>query len=47
MPEQKLDLREQSIMQLLEEIHQQGPVGRSVAEINRDLQVERGAWDNF
>jgi hypothetical protein len=46
LPEQKLDLEQQSIMQLLEEIHKQRPVGRSVAEINRDLQAERDAWDN-
>jgi hypothetical protein len=46
LPERKPDLEQQSIMQLLEEIHKQRPVGRSVAEINRDLQAERDAWDN-
>lgn len=43
---QKTTLEGQSIMQLLEEIHKQRPVGRSVEEINRDLQAERDAWDN-
>jgi hypothetical protein len=46
IPEQKTTLEGQSIMQLLEEIHKQRPVGRSVQEINRDLQAERDAWDN-
>jgi hypothetical protein len=46
MPEQKPALERQSILQLLEEIHKQRPVGRSVEEINRDLQAERNAWDN-
>lgn len=41
LSEQKPDLEQQSIMQLLEAIHKQRPVGRSVAEINRDLQAER------
>ena len=35
----------QSILKLLEEIHRQRPVGRSVEEINRDFQAERDAWD--
>ncbi len=46
LPEQKPTLERQSILHLLEEIHQQRPIGRSVKEINRDLQVERDAWDN-
>jgi hypothetical protein len=46
LPEQKSALERQSILQLLEEIHKQRPVGRSVEEINRDLQAERDAWDN-
>jgi hypothetical protein len=46
LPEQKPALERQSILQLLEEIHKQRPVGRSVEEINRDLQAERDAWDN-
>ncbi|MBH8553585.1 hypothetical protein I8751_14635 [Nostocaceae cyanobacterium CENA357] len=46
IPEQKTTLEGQSIMHLLEEIHKQRPVGRSVEEINRDLQAERDAWDN-
>ncbi|MDY7004423.1 MAG: hypothetical protein SWX82_10820 [Cyanobacteriota bacterium] len=46
LPEQKPALKRQSILQLLEEIHRQLPVGRSVEEINRDLQAERDAWDN-
>jgi hypothetical protein len=46
IPEQKTTLQGQSIMQLLEEIHKQRPVGRSVEEINRNLQSERDAWDN-
>ena len=43
---QKPVLEKQSILKLLEEIHQQRPIGRSVEEINRDLQAERDAWDN-
>ncbi|MGF1990428.1 MAG: hypothetical protein RMY62_021510 [Nostoc sp. ZfuVER08] len=43
---QKTILEEQSIIHLLEEIHKQRPVGRSVEEINRDLEAERDAWDN-
>lgn len=46
LPEQKPTLERQSILHLLEEIHRQRPVGRRVEEINRDLQVERDAWDN-
>ena len=46
LPEQKPTLTRQSILQLLEEIHRQLPVGRSVEEINRDLQAERDAWGN-
>ncbi|MBR8835309.1 MAG: hypothetical protein DSM106950_15090 [Stigonema ocellatum SAG 48.90 = DSM 106950] len=46
LPDQKPTPEKQSILHLLEEIHRQRPVGRSVAEINRDLQVERDAWDN-
>ncbi len=46
IPEQKTTLEGQSIIHLLEEIHKQLPVGRSVEEINRDLQAERDAWDN-
>ncbi len=34
IPEQKTTLEGQSIMQLLEEIHKQRPVGRSVEELN-------------
>ena len=46
LPEQKPVLERQSILKFLEEIHRQRPVGRSVEEINRDLQAERDAWDN-
>ena len=46
LPEQKPVLESQSILQLLEQIHRQRPIGRSVEEINRDLQAERDAWDN-
>ena len=46
LPEQKPAPENQSILQLLEEIHKQRPFGRSVEEINRDLQAERDAWDN-
>ncbi len=46
LPEQKPAREKQSILKLLEEIHQQRPIGRSVEEINRDLQAERDAWDN-
>ncbi|WGV24978.1 hypothetical protein [Halotia branconii] len=46
IPEQKTTIEEQSIIHLLEEIHKQRPVGRSLEEINRDLQAERDAWDN-
>ncbi|MBD2413650.1 hypothetical protein FACHB389_15380 [Nostoc calcicola FACHB-389] len=46
IPEQKTTQEGQSIIHLLEEIHKQRPVGRSVEEINRDLQAERDAWDN-
>jgi hypothetical protein len=37
LPEQKPALEKQSILQLLEEIHQRRPVGRSVEETDRDL----------
>ncbi|BAY76826.1 hypothetical protein NIES25_32840 [Nostoc linckia NIES-25] len=40
---QKTTLEGQSIIHLLEEIHKQRPVGRSVEEINRDLEAERDA----
>ncbi|MDZ8096659.1 MAG: hypothetical protein RMZ42_32690 [Nostoc sp. DedQUE05] len=43
---QKTTLEGQSIIHLLEEIHKQRPVGRSVEEINQDLEAERDAWDN-
>jgi len=46
LPEHKPALESQSILKLLEEIHRQRPVGRSVEEINRDIQVEKEAWDN-
>ncbi|MDF5713742.1 MAG: hypothetical protein PUP93_07580 [Rhizonema sp. NSF051] len=46
LPEQKPAREKQSILKLLEEIHQQRPIGRSVEEINRDLQAERDAWDS-
>ena len=46
LPEQKPALKRQSILQFFEEIHRQIPVGKSVKEINRDLQAERDAWDN-
>ena len=46
LPEQKPAREKQSILKLLEEIHQQRSIGRSVEEINRDLQAERDAWDN-
>jgi hypothetical protein len=46
LPEQKPVIEKQSILELLEEIHRQRPVGRSVEEINRSLQAERDAWDN-
>lgn len=46
LPEQKSTLENPSILQLLEAIYRQRPVGRSVEEINRDLQAERDAWDN-
>ncbi|BDI14287.1 hypothetical protein ANSO36C_00890 [Nostoc cf. commune SO-36] len=46
LPEQKPDLESQSILKLLEEIHRERPVGRSVEEINRDIQLEKEAWDN-
>jgi hypothetical protein len=46
LPEQKPILESQSILKLLEKIHSQRPVGRSVEQIDRDLQAERDAWDN-
>lgn len=46
LPDQKPAPERQSILKLLEEIHRQRPVGRSVADINQDLQIERDAWDN-
>jgi hypothetical protein len=46
LPEQKPALEKQSILQLLEEIHRERPLGKTVEEINRDLQAERNAWDN-
>ncbi|MBW4693098.1 MAG: hypothetical protein KME27_15200 [Lyngbya sp. HA4199-MV5] len=46
LPEQKPVLESQSIQKLLQEIHRQRPVGRSLEEINRDLQIEKEAWDN-
>jgi hypothetical protein len=44
LPEQKLAPTGQSIVALIEEIHRQRPVGRSVEEINQDLYAERNAW---
>lgn len=46
LPKQKPVIEKQSILELLEEIHRQRPVGRSVEEINQALQAERDAWDN-
>jgi hypothetical protein len=46
LPEQQPALESQSIQKLLQEIHRQRPVGRSIEEINRDLQIEKEAWDN-
>jgi hypothetical protein len=46
LPEQKPGPEKQSVVRLLEEIHRQQPTGRSVEEINRELQAERDAWDN-
>ncbi len=43
---QKPDSERQSILNLLEEIHRQRPVGRSIEEINQDLDAERDGWDN-
>ena len=37
LPKQKPALERQSILQLLKEIYQQRPVGRSVEAIDRDL----------
>ena len=34
-----------SIVETLAAIHAQRPIGRSVEEINQDLQAERAAWD--
>lgn len=41
LPEQNLALKSQSILELLQQIHRQRPVGRGVEEINRDLQIEK------
>lgn len=46
LPEHQSNQEHQSISDLLKEIHSQRPVGRSIAEINRDLQVEQDAWGN-
>lgn len=45
LPTQKPALESQSILKLLEEVHRQRPTGRSIEEINRDLQAERDAWE--
>jgi hypothetical protein len=46
LPEQEAFTEDQSILKLLERIHSHRPAGRSIEEINRDLQAERNAWDN-
>ncbi|MDC0832823.1 hypothetical protein POG22_07330 [Geitlerinema sp. CS-897] len=39
-------LKDESIRDILAEIHAQRPENRSVEEIDRDLQIERNAWDS-
>ncbi|WP_017661486.1 hypothetical protein [Baaleninema simplex] len=39
-------LKDESIQDILAEIHAQRPETRSVEEIDRDLQTERDAWDS-
>ena len=46
LPNQPSVSTEQSIGEILAEIHSQGISGRSVEEINLDLQTERNAWDS-
>jgi hypothetical protein len=46
LPEKKSVSKSQSILEVIEEIRRQRPDGRSVEEINRDLQAERDAWDS-
>lgn len=45
LPESPTPAADRSILEILEEIHSRRPSGRSVEEINRDLQAERDAWD--
>ncbi|MGK7894342.1 MAG: hypothetical protein AB4372_12150 [Xenococcus sp. (in: cyanobacteria)] len=46
LPDQPSVSTEQSIGEILAEIHSQAISGRTVEEINRDLQAERDAWDS-
>ena len=46
LPDKPTGATPQSILGILAEIHSQRPTSRSVAEINRDLQGERDAWDS-
>ncbi|MEQ8468783.1 hypothetical protein [Coleofasciculus sp. E1-EBD-02] len=46
LPEKPTQSTEQSILEILAEIHAQRPSSRNLEEINRDLQAERDAWDS-
>ncbi|NER92880.1 MAG: hypothetical protein F6J86_03330 [Symploca sp. SIO1B1] len=46
LPDKQNVSTEQSILEILAEIHSQRESGRSVEEINQDLQAERNVWDS-
>ena len=46
LPDKQTVSTERSILEILAAIHSQRDSGRSVEEINRDLQAERNAWDS-
>ncbi|MEQ9672639.1 hypothetical protein [Coleofasciculus sp. G2-EDA-02] len=46
LPEKPTRSTEQSILEILAEIHSQRPSNRNLEEINRDLQAERDTWDS-
>lgn len=46
LPEKPTRSTEQSILEILAEIHSQRPSSRNLEEINRDLQAERDTWDS-
>ncbi|OAB59373.1 hypothetical protein AY600_00385 [Phormidium willei BDU 130791] len=44
-PHQSPPIKHPSIQEVLAQIHQQNPGGRTVEQINQDLEIERDSWD--